>query len=298
MTRMPRPSPSSLFLVLTVLVGITGLARVVVQSRRPAGETAHGKAIHETRSEFSRIRVREKDRVRRLLFVDEAGDEFCQSAIDLDHPATLQHGYAKGMFASLLFRERQERVLIVGLGGGGMVRFLNERFPATLVEAVEIDPVVVGIAAEYFGVREGPRTKIHTADAFTFFDAPRGGFDAIYLDAFLRAPESAGLGVTTERLKTEAFLATLRSNLKEGGVIAFNLIVTDPRTDADLDAIRAVFPGMVRFEVPRTGNLVVIAPREGESPPREELIRRGGRLDAVFRDPGFSLEDLARNRID
>jgi hypothetical protein len=55
---------------------------------------------------------------------------------------------------------------------------------------------------------------------------------------------------------------------------------------------------MVRFEIPRTGNLVVIAPREGESPTREELIRRGGRLDGVFRDLGFSLEEIARNRID
>jgi spermidine synthase len=297
LTTMPRPGPSSLFLVLTVLVGITGLAQVVVQTRRSAGGTAHGEVIHETRSEFSRIRVREKDRVRRLLFVDEAGDEFCQSAIDLDDPATLQHGYAKGMFASLLFREPQDRVLIVGLGGGGMVRFLNERFPETLVEAVEIDPVVVGIAAEYFGVRDGPRTKLHTADAFTFFDAPRGEYDAIYLDAFLRAPESTGLGETTKRLKTESFLATLRAHLKEGGVIAFNLIVTDPRTDGDLEAIRAVFPGMVRFAVPGTGNLVVIAPREGESPSMEELIQRSGRLDGIYHDSGFSFGDLARNRI-
>jgi len=295
---MPRPRTSSLLLVLTALIGITGLAQVVVQSRRPAGGTADGEVIHETRSEYSRIRVRENDRIRRLFFVDDAGDEYCQSAIDLDHPATLQHGYAKGMFASLLFRDRQDRVLIVGLGGGGMVRFLNERFPRTLVEAVEIDPAVVEIAAEYFGVKEGPRTKIHTADAFAFFDAPRDPFDAIYLDAFLRAPESAGLGATTERLKTEAFLATLRSHLKEGGVVAFNLIAADPRTRGDLDSIRAVFPGMVRFEIPRTGNLVVIAPREGESPTREELIRRGGRLDGVFRDLGFSLEEIARNRID
>lgn len=298
MTRMPRPRASSLILLLTVLIGITGLARIAVQSRRPAAANAHGGVIHETRSEFSRIRVRENDRVRRLLFVDDAGDEYCQSAIDLDDPATLQHGYAKAMFASLLFREPQDRVLLVGLGGGGMVRFLNERLPATLVEAVEIDPVVVGIAAEYFGVTEGPRTKIHTADAFAFFDAPGDAFDAIYLDAFLRAPESAGLGATTERLKTESFLATLRAHLKEGGVIAFNLIVTDPRTAGDLESIRAVFPGMARFAVPGTGNLVVIAPREGESPSTEELIRRGGRLDGIYRDSGFSFGDLARNRID
>jgi len=296
---MSRPPSSPLFLVLTFLAGIAGIAgiaQVAVRSPRSAGGTAHGEVIHETQSEFSRIRVREKDRVRRLLFVDERGGEHCQSAIDLDDPATLQHGYARALFASLLFRERQDRVLVVGLGGGGMVRFLNERFPGTFVEAVEIDPVVVGIAAEFFGVEDGPRTKIHTGDAFAFFDSPRGDFDAIYLDAFLRAPESSGLGVATGRLKTEAFLGTLRSHLKPGGVASFNLILSDSGAEEDLESIRAVFPGMVRFEVPGTGNLVVVAPRDGQGPPPEELVRRGETLDAAMARLGFSLAQIARNR--
>lgn len=293
---MSRAPSSPFFLVLTLLAGIAGFVHVAVRPPRPAGESAHGRVVYETQSEFSRIRVREKGRVRRLLFVDETGGEHCQSAIDLDDPATLQHGYARTLFASLLFRERQDRVLVVGLGGGGMVRFLNERFPGTLVEAVEIDPVVVGLAAEYFGVDEGPRTKIHTADAFTFFDSPRGDFDAIYLDAFLRAPESSGLGVAAERLKTEAFLGILRSHLKPGGVVSFNLIVSDSGTGEDLESIRAVFPGMVRFEVPGTGNLVVVALRDERSPAPEELIRRGETLDATLPRLGFSLAQIARNR--
>lgn len=288
----------SLFLLLFALVGLTGLAQVLVLSHRSAPDSRYGRVIHETQSDFSRIRIREDDGVRRLLFVDEAGEEHCQSAIHLENPAVLQHGYAKGLFASLLFRQPQERVLIVGLGGGGMVRFLNARFPDTLVEAVEIDPVVVELAAEFFGVSEGEKTKLHTADAFTFFDAPRGEFDAIYLDAFLRAPEETGLGEKTDRLKTEAFLTTLRSHLKEGGVIAFNLIYTDPHTDEDLVSIRKVFPGMARFEVPGTGNLVVIAPREGEGPDAGELIRRGEALDASIPGLGFSLAEIAANRIE
>ncbi len=288
----------TLFLLLTLLLGLTGLAQIAVQVRRPAVDEAYGKVIFETKSDFSRIRLREKDRVRRLFFVDDSGAEHCQSAIDLATPATLQHGYAKRMFASLLFREPQERILLVGLGGGGMVRFLGERFPATFVEAVEIDPVVVSIASEYFGVRDGPRAKIHTADAFTFFDSPRDPYDAIYLDAFLRAPEISGPGTATERLKTEAFLQTLRSHLKPGGLIAFNLIRTDPHTDRDLASIRAVFPEPIRFDVPGTGNLVVIALREGKSPTREELIRRGETLDAENPDLGFSLAEIAGNRIE
>ncbi len=297
--RMARPRPSSLFLVLTVLVGITGLAQIVVKSRRAAGGTAHGEVIHETRSEYSRIRVREIDRVRRLLFVDDAGDEYCQSAIDLDHPATLQHGYAKGMFASLLFRERQDRVLIVGLGGGGMVRFLNERLPATLVEAVEIDPVVVDIAAEYFGVAEGPRTRIHTADAFTFFDAPRDAFDAIYLDAFLRAPESAGLGRDDRTAQNRGLSRdpAIPSEGGRGGRVQSHRGRSAHRRGSRLDPCGS-FPEWSALTFPGRGIWSSSPHARGTVRPAKKLIRRGGRLDGVFQDLGFSLEEIARNRAD
>ena len=48
---MPRPRASFLLLVLTALIGITGLAQIVVHSRLAAVGTAHWEVINETRSE-------------------------------------------------------------------------------------------------------------------------------------------------------------------------------------------------------------------------------------------------------
>ena len=45
-----------------------------------------GPVIHETQSAFSHIRVREKDKVRSLMFVRPDGGEARQTAIDLDAP--------------------------------------------------------------------------------------------------------------------------------------------------------------------------------------------------------------------
>ena len=131
--------------------------------------------------------------MRCLTFVDPKGREERQSAIDMKNPHAMQLGYTSSFFASLLFREPQERVLIVGLGGGGMVRFLNHAFPQTLVEAVEIDRVVVDVAKDYFGTKEGPMTKIHVADAFDYLKETHGPFDALYMDAFLQPSVDSGL---------------------------------------------------------------------------------------------------------
>jgi len=43
------------------------------------------------------------------------------------------------MFSSYLFLPRPEHVLIVGLGGGSMVRFLEHHEPDLKIDVVEID---------------------------------------------------------------------------------------------------------------------------------------------------------------
>ncbi len=258
-------------------------------SRVPStyAEQAFGEILHETTSDFSLIRVRERAEIRSLLFVEENGAEQRQSAIDLRAPHQLEVLYTRHLFVSFLFRQPQERVLIVGLGGGGMVRFLNHAFPEMLVEAVEIDPAVVRVAAEYFGTQNGPRTQIHTEDAFDFLGRSTGPFDAIYMDAFLRPKADSGLDQVTQRLKTVTFLQQIQERLKPGGLVAFNLIETDPTTDADLSAIREAFPSVYLFTVPNTRNLVVIASLEPKRWSKAELRSRADQLEAEL-DVGLS----------
>ncbi len=261
---------------------LLGAICLAPQTLRPPAraESRYGVLLHETRSDYSHIRVREKNGVRSLLFVDEDGTEQRQSALAPDRPGKNQLGYTGSLFTSMLYRYPQDRVLIVGLGGGGMLRFLNHSFPAMMVEAVEIDPVVVRVAAQYFGTVPGPRTRIHTRDAFAFFREGTDRYDAIYMDAFLRPASDSGLEETTDRLRTVAFLKTVRSRLEPGGVVAFNLIEVRPGTEDDLTAIRTVFPTTALFDVPGSGNLVVIASDETPAPDTAELLRRGRELDA------------------
>ncbi|MEM9480021.1 MAG: fused MFS/spermidine synthase [Verrucomicrobiota bacterium] len=262
------------------------IAVVLLPKRGPLNRkfADYGQIIHEVDSEFSRIRVREtEDGVRTLIFVDEDGRESRQSAINVHRPHELQLEYTKNIFASFLFQPRQERVLIVGLGGGGMVRFLHHVSPEMFIEAVEIDPAVVAVAAQYFGTQENDRLKIHVEDAFQFFrDSSHGLYDVIYMDAFLKPTINADAPQLAQRLKTADFLREIRARLEPNGVLAFNLIESDNSTETDLAAIGDVFENVYLFSVPATGNLVVIAAAHGSRLSQAELEDRASGLEAEF----------------
>ena len=44
------------------------------------------------------------------------------------------------------------RALCIGVGGGSLPHFLSHHFPGMLVDAVELDPVVVSAAVDYMGL--------------------------------------------------------------------------------------------------------------------------------------------------
>lgn len=55
-------------------------------------------------------------------------------------------------------------VLLVGLGGGGLPQFLRDFVPSVTVEVVELDPVVLEVAKEWFGFRPDDRLTVTLGD--------------------------------------------------------------------------------------------------------------------------------------
>lgn len=55
-------------------------------------------------------------------------------------------------------------VLLVGLGGGALAQFLRDFVPNVTIEAVELDPVVLEVAKEWFGFRPDDRLTVTIGD--------------------------------------------------------------------------------------------------------------------------------------
>ena len=289
----PRPAPRRSIVIPALLaVALLGAAvAFVFWSMSPARTL--GRLEHEEVSAFSHIRVRRDGDIRALTFVRDNGQEVVQSRVNLAAPHTLVSPYARGMFASYLYQPHPRRVLVVGLGGGAMVRFLTHHEPQVQIDAVEIDPAVVRLAGQYFGVRSGGTVRIHTADAVTFVESTADRYDVIFMDAFLRpSDETDTTGVPT-RLKTVAFLGRLKRALAPGGVIAFNINEHASMAE-DLAAVRAAFGDVVIYRCPPADNKVVIAAESGISPD-SEVRTRVDALDARFGGT-LSFSEILQNR--
>jgi spermidine synthase len=276
--------------LLAVTLLATGVALVVwsMSSARSIGQLEH-----EEVSEFSRIRVRRDGNTRAMTFVRDNGQEAVQSRVDLDAPQTLMSPYARSMFASYLYQPHPRRVLIVGLGGGAMVRFLTHHEPQVHIDAVEIDPVVVRLADKYFDVRSGGNVRVHTADAVRFVESTADRYDLILMDAFLRPSSDTDTTGVPTRLKTLEFLGRLKSALAPGGVVAFNVNEHDKMAD-DIAAVTTAFGQVAVYRSPPSENKVIVA-AEGAMPTDDEMRARIGALDGRF-NGALSFADVLRNR--
>lgn len=112
----------------------------------------------------------------------------------------------------LAYRPDLRSALVLGLGAGIVPMRLAQR--GAEVDVVEIDPVSLRVAREFFNF-DPVRARVHHADARTFLrDCPRR-FDVVVVDLF------HGDG-TPDYLVTREFFRDLRQCLAANGVAVFN----------------------------------------------------------------------------
>jgi len=258
------------------------------------GAARRGLLEAEVRSDFSLIRIRRTGDVRSLVFVRDSGEEVAETRLDLKTPHRLIVPYTQFMFASYLVNPKQQRVLMVGLGGGAMVHFLRHHDPKVRIDAVEIDPAVVKIAAEYFGTRSQGKVKITTGDAFGYLKDTPGRYDAIYMDAFLKpSADTDDTGVPL-RMKTVRFYEGIQKKLKPEGVVVFNLN-RHKGTGEDIQTIRIAFRQVYVFRVSRL--CVVVVGSVAETREKASVLStRAKDLDGRFK-ANFSFEKMVRNLV-
>lgn len=123
----------------------------------------------------------------------------------------------------LLFTEPAAagNVLVLGLGGGSAVQLLREDHQvAGIITAVELDPVVIQVAAEEFGMRPDARLRIVCADAFAWVaTAPAAEFGLVVVDLFVDLELPAGL-------YTADFWQHLWRLLRPGGYGLVNILIS------------------------------------------------------------------------
>jgi spermidine synthase len=244
-------------------------------------------------SNYSHVKVTRDRGTRTLWFVRDNGEHVVESKLDLDRPDDLLIEYTRYMFLSYVFRPEPKKVLIVGLGGGSMVHFLQVHDPKVKVDVVEIDPLIVSIADRYFGVKTGGNVDVKVTDGFAYLRESDAKYDVIYMDAFLRPSGGTDITGVPLHLKTLAFYEQIKKRLNPDGAVVFNL---NPHiaVQQDIRTIREAFPNTYVFRLKGYEGFVVVASTAAERMTPTAVSAAAARLDnnGRFKAP-FSFREMA-----
>lgn len=212
------------------------------------------------------VYVSEKFGVRSL----HIGSDTVQSAMRIARPYDLELSYTRSMMGFMLFNEKPERVLMIGLGGGSLAKFIYRHLPWATTRVIEINPQVVAIARRYFHVpQDDARFSVVIGDGADHASRPGEHVDLVVVDGY--DAESH-----VEELSNRAFYEACHKRLNAHGVLVVNLWGGDRRFNEALQRIKTAFPGgTVCLPAEKPGNVIVFAFRNHPGNPGwDELEQR------------------------
>jgi spermidine synthase len=131
--------------------------------------------------------------------------------------------YVTGMWRDALTRLPGDflprRLLLLGLGAGGIVPELRRRFPEAELTAVEWDERMVDLATKlnFYGGAAAPTVVV--GDAREVVPRLAGEFDLVLFDLFTAGQPAVAEG-------DDAFVAALAARLSPGGLVLVNTFAT------------------------------------------------------------------------
>lgn len=242
---------------------------------------APAQVVFEATSPYHNIRVEDRGDLRVLCF-----DSTEESRMSRRDPLQGHFEYTEYFHLPWLWHTQMSRVLMIGLGGGSTQRAYAHYYPEVTVETVEIDPLVVQVARDYFGFKESPRQRVVVQDGRVHLRRDRTVQDAILLDAY---SENRYGAFVPPHLTTREFFELTRQRLATNGVLAFNVMGTFHGWRADIlgsiyQTLTRVFPQVHMFPAKSSLNVVVIAVNsdrklsQAELKQRAEGLIRSGRI--------------------
>lgn len=211
-----------------------------------------------------------------------------QSSMRLSRPCDLELAYTRAMMAFLLFVPEPLDILMIGLGGGSLAKFIRKQRPDVRIRAVELNPQVVAAARDHFFLPpDDDCLQVRIEDGAAYVPAHRASADVILLDGY-------DAGNQVEALATLEFYRACRQALKPGGILSVNLWGQDKAFADYFGRLVEAFDGQAcSLTVQGRTNMVVLA-LEGEGGPARLEKGLNQAMD-VGRSWGLDLLRFARD---
>lgn len=200
---------------------------------------------------------RSTDRHHEIIEIVDCGDERLlmidaieQSRIDKTRADRLCSPVHQHLLAPLLFVDSPQRLLLGGLGGGALARYIHDRQPAVEGTVLEINDSIAELARSYFHFPR-QRWQIVIEDLRRWQGDSQ---DMILVDI-------ADHDLTPSWLSQKQSIIRLQKLLSADGVLAINLLLRDAQSLSDmLSVLRSQFEKRTLcLTVPDHRNIIVMA---------------------------------------
>jgi len=251
-----------------------------------------GLLVHQEHDDQGLIEIVETEGVRALHF----GTSPRQSSMCLKSPNELHSKYVRAMMAWLLFKEQPENVLMVGVGGGLLSKYLLYQFPECQIKAIEFRQAIVKIARRFFALPLDSRLKVKIGDGAHYIrqqgQQSSEQHDLIMIDAF----DAEGMADTMQGIN---LFSACKELLTNDGLLVINLWGTSHELFKQLSLeMSAIFNSKVLFlPVRGRGNVIAIAFADGvDSYSMKSLRARAKQLEEQYQIEFIDfIKDLKRN---
>jgi spermidine synthase len=183
------------------------------------------------------------------------GTSWVQGSMRLARPDAIELEYVQMMMMWMLFVQQPRRIVQLGLGSAALTKFCYQKFAGAQVAAAELNPNVIAICHEYFGLPPNDaRLNVREMDALDFVmdRANHGTVEVLQVDLY---DEEARGPV----LDTPEFYQACADCLTDGGVMTANVFGDFINYDKNLQAMEQAFDAVVWLPEVHDANIVVVA---------------------------------------
>lgn len=139
--------------------------------------------------------------------------------------------------------------LVLGVGGGSIIKVLRKKYPESEITGVEIDKKMIEIGRIYFDL-EKYNAKIIIEDAFKFVQKKQQKYDLICIDLLIGRN-------TPEKLSSVEFFKNIKRILNKNGIIIINqLRLKDQKENKNLLKVVSRIFNKVEIKKPLINTLI------------------------------------------
>ncbi|WP_296002038.1 transferase spermidine synthase [Rugamonas sp.] len=202
-----------------------------------------------------------------------------QSEMRLSRPDQLVLTYVRAMMCFTLFQRRPEHIVMVGLGGGSLVKFCHRYLPHSRITVLELRADVIALREQFAIPPDDGRLAVIHADATHYLAGLTAAADVLLVDGFDADGMPPALG-------SARFYTDCRRALRPGGVLVANLFSYDPHYRATLQRLRLTFQNrLCCFHGIAGNNRILFAVKGGAPSPALAMQRRVARWQGLWLAP-------------